>query len=227
MANKPKVSNNNSQDVQNEKKDNILWVIISIIVLVILVIIIFRLTFAYFSAYIKPSSDNDTNAVVKGASLKVEYEDGTSNLDMGAKIGPGDTITKTFKVKNTGTAAGHFSIVLTNIVNNFERQQDLNYTLTRGDTPAGIGTISVASSQQFPGTSSEKVVIAEDESVQTENTYTLTITYANPNEDQSEDMGKPLEAKINIIEVESEKRNSESESKTSTTTTTTTTQAGN
>jgi len=176
-------------------------IIVSITGIFIVLLALVGLTYAYFLTRIT-GNENDKSIEVTTANLSVTYNDDMDGdgepdaLMVFENIMPSNTeaYTKTFKVENTGNAKASYSVILDNMVNDFDRNQDLKYTLTRtGETnPVAEGNLVVGTKQILI----PKVEI-ENEGV---HTYTLTIKYIEAGVDQSIDMRKVLSFRVNIDE---------------------------
>jgi len=174
-------------------------IIVSITGIFIVLLALVGLTYAYFLTRITGNS-NDKSIEITTANLSVTYNDDMDGdgepdaLMVFENIIPSNTTTytKTFKVENTGNATATYSVVLDNMVNEFERNQDLKYTLTRDGVEGNVaeGNLVVGTKQILI----PKVEIEDDRI----HTYTLTLKYIDPGIDQSIDMGKELSFKVNI-----------------------------
>jgi len=175
--------------------------IVSITGIFIVLLALVGLTYAYFLTRIT-GNENDKSIEVTTANLSVTYNDDMDGdgepdaLMVFENIMPSNTktYTKTFKVENTGNATASYSVVLDNMVNDFDRNQDLQYTLTRSGVEGNVaeGNLVVGTKQILI----PKVEI-ENEGV---HTYTFTLKYIEAGVDQSIDMGKELSFRVNIAE---------------------------
>ena len=83
------------------------------LLLVAVLLIVSGVSYAYFTATV---SNAGTTTNVTAGTMSIEFTDGDQvSLD---KAVPGDSVTKTFKVKNTGTLAATYNISLTDLINN-------------------------------------------------------------------------------------------------------------
>lgn len=151
-------------------------------------------TYAYFQAIIVENKE-DESLNIKTEMLSIEYIDGTSEFSglTEGYVFPGETFSKTFTVKNTGTASVKYNIILTDVVNTFTRTQDWTYVLMVGDLPIARG--------EFP-TETKAIIYPERElTYQSSETYTLIISYANTNSEEQKIDWNPqtrISAKIDI-----------------------------
>jgi len=176
-------------------------IIVSITGIFIVLLALVGLTYAYFLTQVTGNS-NPKSVEVTTANLSVTYNDDMDGdgepdaLMVFENIQPSNTATytKTFKVENTGNAKASYSVILDNMVNDFDRNQDLKYTLTRVGTTGNVaeGNLVVGTKQiLLPKAEIEKDITHE---------YTLTIKYIETGTDQSIDMGKELSFRVNISE---------------------------
>ncbi len=176
----------------NQEKNTklIIGLVISIIILIIVIAVG---TYSFYSANINTTNNDQNKLQNSTATLEFVLTDGTLTGD---NLIPGDTITKTFQVKNNGTIDGTFKIVWSEVTNNFVNKQDLIVTLS--DEEGEI--ISESDNQVLPDSTTTATLIKDKLNISAGATknYTLKITYRNTEEDQSSDMGKSLSAKIKL-----------------------------
>ena len=164
--------------------------ILSIIGSLLLVSIAIASSYAYFVANVSGNKDTD-NVVVTNGVMSLEYTDGDEiNL---ANAVPGNSVTKTFTVKNTGNVSTNYTIYFSELSNKFVDKTDLVYTLTSSD-----GGKNVAQTQ-VPSTNGAMVSNYAIEAGKT-HTYTLTITFLNKDENQNDNMNVSFTTKIGINE---------------------------
>jgi len=172
-------------------------IIIGVTSLLLVTLILLGLTYAYYRTRIIGNDSTDPSISVTSKKLEVTYQDDSQIVESkGAK--PGEVITKTFSVENTGTATGEYSIILDNIENTMKRTDDLTYELKLGSKVVAEGIM--------PSNKNDYKVLVSYATVEkdTTNEYTLTIKYANlENIDQSEDMGAKLSMRVNIANIQS------------------------
>ena len=171
-------------------------IIVSITGIFIILLALVGLTYAYFLTRIT-GNENDKSISVTTANLQLLYEDDTNEVVTVEKLMPSDTVyTKSFTVKNQGNANIDYGVYLINVINTFERKDDIKYTMectTDGTLPCG----AVASETTFPcGISELSTATIEPQKT---HTYIFKFTYKDSGTDQSVDMNKKLEAKIQIF----------------------------
>ena len=188
-------------------------IIISITGIVLVSFILIGLTYGYYLTKIKGNNNNKSISVVT-ANILLEYADINDELITDTKVEPGKNWTKTFVATNKGNKTVTYGVALENIVNQFERKDDIVYTLDcKQYSKTGFsidktnktvtGTISgtcngVSEETTFPsiGTILVENNIADDKA----QVYTLVVTYKNVNENQNVDMNKTFSAKANIVD---------------------------
>ena len=164
--------------------------ILSIIGSLLLVSIAIAGSYAYFVANVSGNKDTN-NVVVTNGVMALEYKDGDEiNL---ANAVPGNSVTKTFTVKNTGNVSTNYTIYFSELSNKFVDKTDLVYTLTSSD-----GGKSVAQTQ-VPSKNDAMVSNYAIDAGKT-HTYTLTITFLNKDENQNDNMNVSFTTKIGINE---------------------------
>ncbi len=164
-------------------------IMISIIGVALFVAAIAGTSYAFFAANVETKGENNKTNVTTG-DIKAVFSDG-EQLDV-ENIIPGDTISKTFSLENTGTIAIKYKIVINNVENTFSRKEDITYVLKENGENIKTGIFPSAKADL-----SDTITIPKGVT----NTYTLEITYLNsPTENQAEDMAKTISGKIFIEE---------------------------
>ena len=188
-------------------------IIVSITGIVLVSLILIGLTYGYYLTKINGNTNNKSISVVT-ANLLLEYADVNDELITDSAVEPGKSWTKTFVATNKGNKTLTYGVALENVVNQFERKDDIVYTLEcKQYSKTGFsidktnktvtGTISgtcngVSKETTFPsiGTILVQNDIADDKA----QVYTLLVTYKETNTDQSVDMNKTFSAKANIVD---------------------------
>ena len=165
-------------------------IILSIVGVLLLASIGVAVSYAYFNASV---SGNPTanNVVVTNGVMALEYKDG-DEITLANAV-PGNSVTKTFTVKNTGNVSTNYTIYFSELSNKFVDKTDLVYTLTSSD-----GGKNVAQTQ-VPSTNDAMVSNYAIDAGKT-HTYTLTITFLNKDENQNDNMGVSFSTKVSINE---------------------------
>ena len=164
--------------------------ILSILGTLLLLSIAIAGSYAYFVANVT-GNPSTNNVVVTNGVMSLEYKDGDEiNL---ANAVPGNSVSKTFTVKNTGNVATNYTIYFSELSNKFVDKTDLVYTLTSSD-----GGKNVAQTQ-VPSKNDAMVSNYAIDAGKT-HTYTLTITFLNKDENQNDNMNVSFSTKIGINE---------------------------
>ena len=150
-------------------------------------------SYAYFSATVQ-GNDNAYDTVITSGEMALMLNDG-EQISLNNAI-PGDSITKEFSVKNTGTVETTYDVYFSELFNTFEDKNDLVYTLesSNGCTDGNEKVVPRKSSDDSKMVSS--CLINPN---QTHN-YTLTITFKNDGTNQDDNKGKKFSSKISINE---------------------------
>ena len=158
------------------------------LLVIAIMLIISGVSYAYFAVVTNGASNPN---IVTSGTMKITYTDGPQiTLDNAI---PGDSLTKTFTVKNTGTVDTQYDIYFSDLINTFANQGDLAYTLT-SDTGANINTETT-----IPGVTS-KIVSLQNITPNETQSYTLTIKFLNRDSAQDDNQGKLFKTTIKINE---------------------------
>ena len=188
-------------------------IIISITGIVLVSLILIGLTYGYYLTKIKGNTNSKSISVVT-ANLLIEYADVNDELITDSAVEPGKSWTKTFVATNKGNKTLTYGVALENVVNQFERKDDIVYTLDcKQYSKTGFsidktnktvtGTISgicngVSEETTFPSIGT--ILVENDITDDKAQVYTLVVTYKNVNENQNVDMNKTFSAKANIVD---------------------------
>ena len=165
-------------------------IILSIVGVLLLVSIVVATSYAYFTANVSGNKDTN-NVVITNGVMALEYKDG-DEITLANAV-PGNSVTKTFTVKNTGNVSTNYTIYFSELSNKFVDKTDLVYTLTSSD-----GGKNVAQTQ-VPSTNEAMVSNYAIEAGKT-HTYTLTITFLEKDENQDDNQGVSFSTKVTINE---------------------------
>ncbi len=167
---------------------NNLKIILSTIGIAIVVALMGTATYAYFTLEIEGVGKNNTlNTFNK--NMEITYTE-TSNVTL-ENAYTGDSVTKTFTVKNTGNTDVYYNVVLENVVNNFAKPEELTYIISEANNVA-YGSSGVPTADD---------TILADIKIKTgeTHTYTLKIIFRELETDQSYNMGKTFSGMINVV----------------------------
>lgn len=162
---------------------------VSIFLILLVIVTLIGITFGYFILKISGTSKPDS---VTSGNLELFYED-NGKINM-TNMMPGDTLSKTFSVENTGTDNVKYQVYLLDVKNTLNRSQDLLFTVecvsNKNISCNGL------SENTFPV---EDLKILENSiSINEKQTYTINIYYVRSEDNQSEDFGKMFSSRINI-----------------------------
>ena len=164
--------------------------ILSIVGVLMLVSIAIASSYAYFTANVTGNKDTN-NVVVTNGVMALEYKDG-DEITLANAV-PGNSVTKTFTVKNTGNVSTNYTIYFSELSNKFVDKTDLVYTLT--STDGGKNVVQT----QVPSTNDAMVSNYAIEAGKT-HTYILTITFLDKDENQDDNQNVSFSTKVTINE---------------------------
>ena len=175
---------------ENEVKENKRKYVIAIVLALLLVVTIVTSSYAYFVGEVSGTSKE---TVITTGNMAIEFTDGPEvSLDNAL---PGQSITKTFSVRNVGDIATSYDIYLSDLINTFNDRTDLVYTLT---SSSGA---NILTETEVPDVSS-KIVSNQEIEVNEEHNYTLTIKFKETSDNQDDNKGKTFSTIIRINEVQ-------------------------
>ena len=164
--------------------------ILSIAGVLMLVSIVVATSYAYFTANVSGNKDTN-NVVVTNGVMALEYKDG-DEITLANAV-PGNSVSKTFTVKNTGNVSTNYTIYFSELSNKFVDKTDLVYTLTSSD--GGKNVVQT----QVPDSNDAMVSNYAIEAGKT-HTYTLTITFLEKNDNQDDNQNVSFSTKVSINE---------------------------
>ena len=165
-------------------------IILSIVGVLLLASIGVAVSYAYFNASVS-GNPTTNNVVVTNGVMSLEYKDG-DEITLANAV-PGNSVTKTFTVKNTGNVATNYTIYFSELSNKFVDKTDLVYTLTSSD-----GGKNVAQTQ-VPSKNDAMVSNYAIDAGKT-HTYTLTVTFLEKDENQDDNQNVSFSTKVSINE---------------------------
>lgn len=174
------------------KKDKKIMILLVVLLIIGIAGIVIAYSFAYFTASVV-NKTTPTESVVTTGEMEIEFTDGP---EVGLENAlPGMSVTKTFKVKNTGTVDTMYDIYLSDLVNTFADKTDLVYTLISLD-----GGYNIVTETEVPSESS-KIVSNKEIEVGKEHNYQLVIKFKETNDNQDDNKNKKFTTVIRINEV--------------------------
>lgn len=178
---------------QKEIENNRNLIIILVISIIILISIVAVGTYSFYTTSLNTPNGNKEETKMSTTTIEFGLEDGTVTGD---NLIPGDVITKTFQVKNTGSKDVTFKLMWKSVVNNFVNKQDLLVTLEED----GTEIISPSDNQIVPNTTNASTVIKDNLKINSGETksYILVITYQDTTENQIDDMGKSISGVLEL-----------------------------
>ena len=153
-------------------------------------------SYAYFSNSIVQNEVKDQ--VVETGTLQLTYTDGPEINIQNMK--PGNIITKTITVKNTGSLEAKYNIIwqeLTNEITNNEMLIEGTCTRVNGITEEVDGTCEGITSTEIGSNTIKSRITIEPNIV---HKYDLTITFKDTNEAQNYNQGKKFSGVLGIKE---------------------------
>ena len=173
-------------------KDKKTYIILGISILFISI----GISFAYFSLNVIGNDTAKNNSIVTG-SLELTFTD-TSEISLNNML-PGDSVTKTIKVSNTGTKEVAYNVGWTDYTNEITNNEliiegtckRLNSSNTEEGTCNNVSKKSITGSNVISNISIEPNITHE---------YTLTITFKETNKPQNYNKNKLFNGKLNITE---------------------------
>ena len=123
-------------------------IIVSVVGITIVLLALLGLTYAYYLTRIQ--GNTNTNSIsVTTADLRLVYRDGSANV-VETEIEPSNTVyTKEFTVTNEGNVNIDYGVYLVDVINTFERKDDLKYTL-ECTTTGSLACNQVTTETTFP-----------------------------------------------------------------------------
>ena len=150
-------------------------------------------SFAYFTASVQ-GNDNAYDTVITTGEMALMLNDG-EQVGLNNAI-PGDSVTKEFSVKNTGTVETTYDVYFSELLNKFEDKNDLVYTLI-SDNGCADSTEKIVPSES---NDDSKIVSSCTINPNQTHNYTLTITFKNDGTNQDDNKGKQFKTKIAVNE---------------------------
>ncbi len=156
-----------------------------------MVCVISTISYAYFTASVA-GNDSAKQTIVQTGNMALLLTDG-AGVSLENAI-PGTFVTKSFKVKNTGTVATNYNVYLSEVVNDFADKNDLVYTLTSANgCPNAVESVVPSEAGD-----SSKIISSCNINPNQEHEYVLTINFKDDNTNQDDNKGKTFSAKLSV-----------------------------
>jgi len=177
--------------MNDNKKNNWKKILLIIFLFIVLVLgVAVGYSAAYFTATVINSS-TPSDSVVTTANMAIEFTDGPQ-VGLENTV-PGNYVTKTFSVKNTGNVDTYYDIYMSDLINTFVDKNDLVFTLTSNTGGASVTETVVPSA-------STKIVSNQKLDANAEHYYTLRIDFKETNDNQDDNTGKSFSTIIRVNE---------------------------
>ena len=171
-------------------------IIISISGIVIVLLLLLGLTYGFYLTRINGNS-SDKSVTVSLANLELTYSDGNGLVESNNMI-PGESITKTFTVENTGNKKViNYLIYLEDVINTFEDKNDLKVTLT---CTSNSGTCN-GNTLTYP--SSNTVIGVNDIEVKEKQEFSLKVEFLETNDNQDDNQNKKFSGNVKLKDMKS------------------------
>ncbi|MEG1995767.1 MAG: InlB B-repeat-containing protein [Bacilli bacterium] len=175
-----------------EKNNKKVILTLSIVSALTLLLAVVGITYAYFTANVI-GNDKASSMIVNTGTLSVDFIDGPQISLPNAM--PGASVTKTFKVINTGTVPVHYNIRWDKVVNTFATKSDLVYEVKRSTGKVITGeAVAPEFNEYLPGATD--LIINKDEMHE----YTFKITFKETGAAQNDNQGKSFSGMLQVLE---------------------------
>ena len=171
-------------------------IIISISGIVIILLLLIGLTYGFYLTRIN-GNYSDKSVTVSLSNLELTYSDGNGFVESNNII-PGESITKTFTVENTGNKKViNYLIYLEDVVNTFVDKNDLKITLT---CTSSSGTCS-GNTLIYP--SNDTIIGINDIEVGEVQEYNLKVDFLETNDNQNDNQNKIFSGNVKLKDMKS------------------------
>lgn len=169
---------------------------LSITGIILVTLILVGLTYGYYLTTIKGNT-NTKSITTSLANLELKYDDG-NGIITSSNLEPGDSVTKTFSVENTGNKkVVNYTVYLENVINEFIDKNDLKITLK---CTSNNGTCN-GNTLTYP--SSDGIIAVNDIEEKEIQTFELKVDFIETNDLQNDNMNKKFEGNVKILDIKS------------------------
>ena len=169
---------------------------LSITGIILVTLILVGLTYGYYLTTIKGNT-NTKSITTSLANLELKYDDGNGTITS-SNLEPGDSVTKTFSVENTGNKkVVNYTVYLENVINEFIDKNDLKITLK---CTSNNGTCN-GNTLTYP--SSDGIIAVNDIEEKEIQTFELKVDFIETNDLQNDNMNKKFEGNVKILDIKS------------------------
>lgn len=167
-------------------------------ILMLMLVFMGGITYAFFTAVVG-GGDKGSSVIVKTGTLTLTYVDG---LDINlAGVLPGDSVSKEFRVTNTGDVVTNYRLFFSDVVNTFVVKSDLVYEISCKDIntsdPSQYVSCDGKSETTLPSLSSS-IMNSSDIGIGRTHVYTIIIKFKETGINQDENQGKLFKGKITV-----------------------------
>ena len=169
-------------------------IIVGVVGISIILLGLLGVTYAYYLTRIQ--GNTNTNSVsITTADLKLEYDDGTTEILIKDTMLPDETVgTKDLTVTNKGNVViEDYAVYLEEVTNSLSQKEDMILTMT---CVSSDGTYCEGYNGDYP--SNNTMLALNSIGVGVTHSYEIDVFYNDTGEDQSIDMGSTLTGKVQI-----------------------------
>jgi hypothetical protein len=167
--------------------------ILTLIVAFLILGLVMVTSYAYYTANV--SGNNSSNNVITSGYMEITFENDFDDEIQVVGMLPGNTETKRFSVRNTGTTEAYYDIYVNNVINNFEIKSDLHCKLQESN----LGVIYDGDCPHLSG----KLVSGINIDYNAIHNYTFEVSFLERDANQDPNQGRTFSTEINLKETES------------------------
>ena len=175
--------------------------ILSTIGIFVVLFSLISFTYGYYISRVNENKTDKSVDITTVTSKNLVYNDLTEESN-DSNIAPGYQYIKAFTIKNTGDGKASYSIYLSDVINEYIRVDDIDYTLYRyngnmSNDTSNYESWDIISTGKYP---KKSTYIKTNENIEKNGfyTYVFKVVYQNSKYNQNEDQNKIFSAKIKI-----------------------------